>query len=69
MSKTFPQKYSEVFLNFKSLHYAEQKNIHQRVLTEYFEKRFEKKHMSLFGFSKKKLFGSLHLFWISLWVS
>jgi len=26
MSKTFPQKSSEVFLNLKSLHYAEQKN-------------------------------------------
>jgi len=25
MSKTFPQESSEAFLNFKSMHYAEQK--------------------------------------------
>jgi len=43
MSKTFPQESSEEFLNLKSLHYAEQKKLHQRVLTEYFEKHFEKK--------------------------
>jgi len=42
MSKTFPQESSEAFLN-KSLHHAEQKNRHQRVLTECFEKHFEKK--------------------------
>ena len=32
MSKTFPQESSEAFLNLKSLHYAEQKKLHQRVL-------------------------------------
>jgi len=34
MSNTFPEKSSEAFLKLKSLHYAEQKKIHQRVLTE-----------------------------------
>jgi len=34
---------SEAFLNLKSLHYPEQKKLHQRVVTECFEKHFEKK--------------------------
>ena len=39
----FAQESSEAFLNLKSLHYAEQKKkLHQRVLTECFEKHFEK---------------------------
>jgi len=45
-------------LNSKSLHYAEQKKLHQRVLAECFEKQYEK-NIVLFGFSKKKLFGTL----------
>jgi len=39
MSTPFPQESSEAFLNLKRLHYAEQRKLHQRVLTEYFEKR------------------------------
>jgi len=35
---------SKAFLNFKSLHYPEQKKIHQHLLTECFEKHFEEKH-------------------------
>jgi len=35
------------------------KELHQRVLTECFEKHLRKKDMVLFGFSKKKLFGTL----------
>jgi len=59
MSKTFPQECSVAFLNLKGLYYAEQKKLHQRVLRECFEKHFEKKDIVLFGFSKKKLFGTL----------
>ena len=58
MSKIFPQESSEAFLNLKNLHYAEQEKLHQRALTECFEKHFEKKTV-LFGFSKNKLFGTL----------
>jgi len=47
-------------LNLKSLHYAEQKKkkIQQRVLTECFEKHFEKKTWFYLA-SQKKLFGTL----------
>jgi len=31
-------------LNLKNPHYAEQEKLHQRVLTECFEKHFEKRH-------------------------
>jgi len=58
MRKTFPQEGSNAFLNLKSLHYAEQKKLHHRVLTECFEKHFEKTTW-FFGFSKNKLFGTL----------
>jgi len=58
MSKTFPQESSDAFLNLKSLHYAEQKNF-----TSMFQqsalKSTSKKNIGLFGFSKKKLFGTL----------
>jgi len=43
MSKTFPQESSEAFLNLKNMHYVEQEKLH-RVLTECFEKHFEKRH-------------------------
>ena len=43
MSETFPQQSSEAFFNLKSLHYAEQKKLHQRV-TECFERHLEKRH-------------------------
>jgi len=44
VSKTFPQESSEAFLNLKSLHYAEQTKLDQRILAECFEKHFEKRH-------------------------
>ena len=54
----FTREFRGVFWTSKSLHYAEQKKLHQRVLTECFEKHLEK-DIVLFGFSKKKLFGTL----------
>jgi len=59
MSKIFLQESSEAFLKLKSLRCAEQKKLHQRVSTECIEKHFEEKDMVLFGFSKKKLLGTL----------
>jgi len=58
MSKTFPQESSEAFLNLKKSALSRTKKLHRRVLTECFEKHFEKNMVS-FGFSKKKLFGTL----------
>ena len=58
MSKTFPQESSEAFLNLKSLHYAEQKKLHQLVLTECFEKHFERRH-GFIWLLKKETFGTL----------
>jgi len=69
MSKTFPQESSEAFLNLKSLHWAEQKKIHQRFSTECFEKHFEKRTSFHLASQKKNLLELSHLFWISLWVS
>jgi len=54
MTKTFHQESSEAFLNLKKSALRKTKKIHQRVLTDCFEKHFEK-----FCFSKKKLFGTL----------
>jgi len=62
MSKTFPQESSEAFLNVKSLHYAEQKKINQRVLTKCFEKHFEKKTWFHLAFQKEKHLALSHLF-------
>jgi len=58
MSKTFPQESSEAFLNLKSLHHAEQKKHHQRVLTEYFEKHFEKKALVYLASQKRNFWHS-----------
>jgi len=58
MSKTFPQESFEAFLSLKSLHYAEQKKLHQRVLTECFEKHFKKRH-GFIWLLKKGTFGTL----------
>ena len=46
MSKTFPQESSKAFLNLKksALPRTKKKQLHQRVLTECFEKHFEEKH-------------------------
>jgi len=45
MSKTFPQESSGALFNFKksALRRTKKKKIHQRVLTECFEKHFEKR--------------------------
>jgi len=60
MRKTFPQESSEAFFNLKTSALPRtKKKIHQRVLTECFEKHFEKPDMVSFGFSKKKVFGTL----------
>ena len=58
MSKTFPQESSEAFLNLKSLHYAEQKKLHQRVLTECFEKHFEKRYGFIYLLKKETFWHS-----------
>jgi len=60
MSKTFPHESSEAFLNLKSLHYPEQKKkkIHQRVLTECFEKHFAKRHGSIWLLKKETFWHS-----------
>jgi len=58
MSKTFPQESSETFFNLKSLHYAEQKDF-TSVFQQSALKGTSKKNMSLFGFSKQKLFNTL----------
>jgi len=69
MSKIFPQEISEAFLNLKSLHYAEQKKLHQRVFTECFEKHFEKKPWFHLASQKRNFLALSHLFSISVWVS
>jgi len=43
MSKTFPQKSSKAFLNLKKSALRKTRKLHQHVLTECFEKHFEKK--------------------------
>ena len=61
MSKTFPQDSYEAFLNLKSLHYAEQEKLHQRVLTECFEKHFEKETWFYFASQKRNFLALSHL--------
>jgi len=61
MSKIFPQESSEAFFNIKSLHYAEQKTLHQRVLAECFEKHFRKKKFDLAS-QKRNFLALSHLF-------
>jgi len=59
----FAQESSEAFLNLKSLHYAEQKKkLHQRVLTECFEKHFEKKTWFHLASQKRNFLALSHLF-------
>jgi len=63
MSKTFPQERSEAFVNLKSLHYAEQKKkLLERVLTECFEKHFEKKTWFHLTFQKRNFLALSRLF-------
>jgi len=44
LSKTFPQENSEAFLNLRKSALRKTKDLHQRVLTESFEKHFKKRH-------------------------
>ena len=64
MNKTFPQDSSEAFFNLKGLHYAEQKKkkINQRVLTECFEKHFEKKTWFYLASQKRNFLALSHPF-------
>jgi len=68
MSKTFPQESSKAFLNLKKSA-LRKKNLHQRVLTECFEKYFEKRTSFYLASQKINFLELSHLFWISLWVS
>jgi len=43
--------------------------LHQRVLTECFEKHFEKNTCFLLASQKRNFLALSHLFWIGLWVS
>jgi len=63
MSKTFPQESSEAFLNLKkSALPRTKKKLHQRVLTEFFEKHFEKKTWFHLASQKRKFLALSHLF-------
>jgi len=64
MSKTFPQEsfLNWAFLNVKSLHYAEQKKVHQRVLTECFEEHFQNKIWFYLASQKRNFLALSHLF-------
>jgi len=58
MSKTFPQVSSEAFLNLKYSALPRTKKLHQRVLTECFEKYFEEKHGFIWLLKKESLWHS-----------
>jgi len=58
MSKTFPQESFEAFLNLKKSALRRTKKLHQRVLTERFEKDFNKK-TSFYLVSQKSNFLAL----------
>jgi len=62
MGKTFPQESSEAFFNLKSPHYAEQKKLHQLVLTECFEKHFERKTWVSLASQKRNFLALSNLF-------
>jgi len=59
MSKTFPQESSEAFLNFENSALRRTKKTSLACFTRVLCKAFRKKDMVLFGFSKKKLYGTL----------
>jgi len=62
MSKTFPQERSEAFLNLKKSALRKTKKLHQRVLTECFERHFEKKPWFYLASQKRKFLALSHLF-------
>jgi len=59
MSKTFPQEGSEAFLNLKKAALCRTKKTSLPCFNRVLLKALRKKDMVLFGFSKKKLFGTL----------
>jgi len=62
MSKTVPQESSEAFLNVKKSALPRTKKLHQRVLTECFEKHFEKKTWFCVASQKRNFLALSHLF-------
>jgi len=66
MSETFPQESSEAFLNLKKSALLRKKKLHQRVLTQCFEKHFAKKTCFHLTSQKRNFLALFHLFWISL---
>jgi len=62
MSKTFSQESSEAFLDLKKSALRRTKKLHQRVLTECFEKHFEKKTCFHLASQKRKFLALSHLF-------
>jgi len=59
MSKTFPQKSSEAFLNFKKPELRRTKKTSKACFNRVLWKALRKKDMVMFGFTIKKLFGTL----------
>ena len=62
MSKTFPQESSEAFFNLKQSALPRTKKLHQRVLTECFEKHFAKKTWFHLASQKRNFLALSHLF-------
>jgi len=62
MGKTFPQESSEAFFELKKSALRGTKNLHQRVLTECFEKRFVKKTWFYLASQKRNFLALSHLF-------
>jgi len=69
MSKTLAQESSEAFFNLKKSALPKTKKLHQRVLTECFEKHFAKKTWFHLASQIRNFLSPSQLFWISLWVS
>jgi len=59
MIKTFPQESSEAFLNLKKSASRRTKKTSPACFNRVLWKALRKKDMVLFGFTKKKLFGTL----------
>ena len=62
MSKTFPQESSAAFFNLKKSALPRTKKTSPACFNRVFLKALRKKDMVSFGFSKKKLFGTLQPF-------
>jgi len=62
MSKTIPQESSKAFLNLKNSALHRTKKLYQRVLTECFEKHFDKKTWFHLASQKRNFLALSHLF-------